>query len=939
MKKAESIYNICEKVNSEIELDFGGGCPIEKSFLMSYLIQNQCLKTHVEIGIYKGKSLFPVAYSIFLNGGKSYGIDPYSVEDAEEINAPNDLQDRINDFLPKVNFEKLYQDVIMYREKCGYGDNLKIIREPSQEAIKYFKENNITIDFLHIDGNHDTKFVRQDFELYNSILSEGGFIVFDDINWESVNIVYKEAKKKLTVVFECEHYGILYKEKDGFKDFIKTEKLSKRLTSIHDKIKNRFIKPYNKPLITVGVLTYNQEDYIEECLRNIIEQKGNFRCKVIILDDKSTDNTQSRIEGFLSNITVPENFEFEYIRNELNLGIVKNYSKLVNLIKDSGCDFFTFCEGDDFYFTNNRLEAHLALHLNNPELALSFNKLLLYFQEENRYEVHVPNFNAEKLTTEELVKDNTPGSLCASFYCSDVFKHLQNDLFEDMFTGDWLFAIYCSQFGDIGHINIPMSLYRKHSKGVWSGHSGISNNLVLLEEIPKYNKYLNFLYDREFYTMYNLCTKYLLNNNDIEPYDLVIIDNIFPHPYSGFSYQEFTGLLKNFKNSAVYAIGTHTHYLSKDPIENLITNYKRKYPELSDRVWNLDNNSSFKANLIYGIFLNTAYYDLLHWSEKLQTPFVFTLYPGGGFLLNDEKSDKMLKAIFASPWFRKVIVTQKITYDYLVNNKFCKTKDIEYIFGVVTDNNKINKQISNKRHFGINKNTLDICFVAHKYTEKGIDKGYDLFIESAKQLSKKYDNICFHIVGPWTKDIIDTSGIKNIVFYGSQNPSWFTEFYKDKDIIISANTNNVSAKGAFDGFPTTSVTDAALCEVAMFCTDPLNFNNGEFKDKNEIIILKHSAKDIVKKIEYYYNNPNELFELSKNGKLKSEYIYSYDNQMIPRVNLLEKIIKNSIENIEIKNSTPNYRCRIKSKISKVTPNLIKMIYRKLKRITNKVKQI
>ena len=74
-----SIYGECLKVSSEIEGDFGGGSPIPKTHLMAYLVQNQNLKKYVEVGIYKGRSLFPVAYSISLNAGFSVGIDPYKL--------------------------------------------------------------------------------------------------------------------------------------------------------------------------------------------------------------------------------------------------------------------------------------------------------------------------------------------------------------------------------------------------------------------------------------------------------------------------------------------------------------------------------------------------------------------------------------------------------------------------------------------------------------------------------------------------------------------------------------------------------------------------------------------------------------------------------------------------------------------------------------------
>lgn len=934
----KTIYEVCCQVDDEIESDLAGGCPIAKSFLMAYLVKNQKLKNYAEIGVYKGKSFFPVAYSINLNGGKSYGIDPYNYNDALESDAPNNVKNDIDKFFKKANFDDLYQNVNKYLKNCGYGESSKIIRKTSQDAFIYFKENNIKIDFLHIDGNHDTKHVRQDFELYNGILEEGGFVVFDDIDWKSVNSVYKEAKKTLTTVFECKYFGILYKEKDGYKDFVKIEKLNKRLTAIYEKFDKKKVRQSNKlPEVTVGVLTYNHENYIGKCLQSIVDQSGNFKCNIIVINDNSTDGTDKVIKEFIKKNKQTSSLKIKYVKNNKNFGIAENYCKLINLIKHSKCDYFTFCEGDDYYLSSERIVSHLALHSRNPEMAVSFNKLLLYYQENNEFELFEPDFNTPRISTEELVIDNKPGTFSGSFYDSNVLNYIKDDLFKNKFTVDWFFNIYCSQFGDIGHINVPMTCYRKHSNGFWSGNKAVQNNKTLVSNILEYNKYLNFLYDKEFQIIRNDHVRYLLTKNAATCHKLVVIDNIFPNPLSGFSYYEFTNILSAYKDSVIYTAGGFSQCLSSEPIDNMIVSYKRSHPEFGDRVFKLDHESSFDAELLYGIFLNTAYYDLLPLADNLKTPFVFTLYPGGGFLMNDKKSDKMLKKVFASPWFKKVIVTQQATYNYLVKKRFCKKEDIEFIFGVVTDPNKIGKNISNKKHFGIDKDTLDICFVAHKYSENGHDKGYDIFIDSAKKLSEKYDNIAFHVVGPWDEKVVDVSGIKNITFYGSKSASWFEGFYKDKDIIISPNKNGVLAKGAFDGFPTTSVTDASLCGVAMFVTDPLKMNGGRFKDGEEIVILKHSTDDIVEKIEYYLNNPKKLKSIGEKGKIKSEKIYSYESQMAPRLELLQKIRLDSIRNRNNKKKYDKQKYVDYGRVilSEITPNIAKRAYRKAKRVIKK----
>ena len=100
------------------------------------------------------------------------------------------------------------------------------------------------------------------------------------------------------------------------------------------------------------------------------------------------------------------------------------------------------------------------------------------------------------------------------------------------------------------------------------------------------------------------------------------------------------------------------------------------------------------------------------------------------------------------------MLPQKITFDYLLENNFCDENKIEYIFGVVTPL-PLENRLKNKLHYGIDKEELDICFVAHKYMDKGVDKGYDVFIAVAEKLVRNFDNISFHVVGSFSVDDIE----------------------------------------------------------------------------------------------------------------------------------------------------------------------------------------
>ena len=113
------------------------------------------------------------------------------------------------------------------------------------------------------------------------------------------------------------------------------------------------------------------------------------------------------------------------------------------------------------------------------------------------------------------------------------------------------------------------------------------------------------------------------------------------------------------------------------------------------------------------------------------------------------------------------------------------------------------------------------------------------------------------------------------------------DFYQDKDIIISPKIPFVLSPGGFDGFPTASVTEAGLHELAILVTDELNMNQNKFIDGKEIIIIQPNATSIVKNIEFYMKNPDKLKSIGELGALKIKDLYSYEKQINRRINIIQ----------------------------------------------------
>ncbi len=151
-----------------------GWCTKHKATVLMDLIAAVHPKVIVEVGVWGGKSLIPMAFAVKkVSNGMAYGIDPWSsVESAKEMEGVN------KDWWSKVDHEAIYQGLVEKISKFKLGNSITLIRKTSEKADPI--EN---IDILHIDGNHSEKTSFYDVTKWAPLVRSGGFIVFDDITW------------------------------------------------------------------------------------------------------------------------------------------------------------------------------------------------------------------------------------------------------------------------------------------------------------------------------------------------------------------------------------------------------------------------------------------------------------------------------------------------------------------------------------------------------------------------------------------------------------------------------------------------------------------------------------------------------------------------------------------------------------------------------------
>ena len=356
----------------------------------------------------------------------------------------------------------------------------------------------------------------------------------------------------------------------------------------------------------------------------------------------------------------------------------------------------------------------------------------------------------------------------------------------------------------------------------------------------------------------------------------VILDDFFPNILTGFRVAEYNYYLERFPNLQIFS--------AVPEFDSILAEYLKIYPKFHDRIKPFNKDSLEDKNFAYINFLNNAYYFLPELSRK-NISFIMTLYPGGGFGLNDPDSDEKLKKVLLSPLLRGIICTQKITFEYLHDKGV--NVPVHFIYGVAINPIYFVQDVIPTRTTNIN--SLRICFAAACYMPEGKNKGYPEFIDAAEQLITLYPTLRFSVAGGFSPESYPmTSKLRSVTsFLGYLQTADLKNFFLSQDIIVSPNRPFLLHNGNFDGFPTATCIEASLCGVAMVCSDELNMNQ-YYKDREEIVICNPTPTDIINKVSLLVNNRKLLQSIAKNGHIVSQRLFNPSYQLAKRAEILNK---------------------------------------------------
>lgn len=151
------------------------------------------------------------------------------------------------------------------------------------------------------------------------------------------------------------------------------------------------------PLVSIGVVTYNHEKYIEDLIKSLLALDYP-NLEVIIGDDCSQDRTMEIVNGYRNELEAKCKRLLIY-SNKINLGITRNFNGVVE--KCNG-EYFKLIAGDDF-ITADSISVAVDKFEENPEAEIISLKTVIILEDE-KFDKSIDYSKNETLNNELIGK-------------------------------------------------------------------------------------------------------------------------------------------------------------------------------------------------------------------------------------------------------------------------------------------------------------------------------------------------------------------------------------------------------------------------------------------------------------------------------------------------------------------------------------------------------
>ncbi len=214
------------------------------------------------------------------------------------------------------------------------------------------------------------------------------------------------------------------------------------------------------PMVSVVMVAYNSERYIDEAICGVVGQKCGFGVQLVICDDASTDGTAETVGKWAARYPGI----IDYHRNPRNLGVQGNYLEAFRHCRGK---YITMCDADDYWCDSSKLRRQVEYMESHPSCSLCYHRVINYYEANGEMSLSNGGGAVEESAT-GLASRNTVTNLSVMYRASLVDLTSLPSWIADIRLIDYAMHMLFASQGEVHYINRPMGVYRHLPAAIWS---------------------------------------------------------------------------------------------------------------------------------------------------------------------------------------------------------------------------------------------------------------------------------------------------------------------------------------------------------------------------------------------------------------------------------------------------------------------------------------
>lgn len=225
------------------------------------------------------------------------------------------------------------------------------------------------------------------------------------------------------------------------------------------------------PKVSVLIQTYQHADFIKNCLDSVLNQKTDFSFEVIVGEDSSTDGTRDICKEYAKKYPEKIRLFLHKNANKIHIHGLKtgNFNVLYNYFHSNG-DYLAFCEGDDYWGDDFKLQKQINFLELNKDYISSYHSFVVKEKEINLKDPFYLAQPSTDISAGDLQKLKFHPHISTICY-KRVFHELPEQI-SGVINIDSFIISLLGNYGNMKFIeNIKPSLYRRHTGGIWTNET------------------------------------------------------------------------------------------------------------------------------------------------------------------------------------------------------------------------------------------------------------------------------------------------------------------------------------------------------------------------------------------------------------------------------------------------------------------------------------